>query len=741
MADLVIKISGDITEFNDAMDAAKKKTEALNEGLKTVAEISAVAFAVLSAEVYESAKAFGETEAASRKLNLALQNQGLYSDELVKSYKEQAEAISSVTGFDVDAITTGQAKLQSMVGQTKVTKEMTSAAVELGNQSGNVEQGFQDLGRAFAGNTRILKQYGITVNETLPYHERMAAIVDAVNQKLSGQAEASNQGMAAMRGLKTSFEEIQKAIGEQFAPAIESAIKGLTEFFQWVKQHPEIINMAVALTTAGLAVAVIVGAIATGTIVFVQFRAALIAAGVATEVMTLGIQALVGSTGIGLLIIVAVELYQHWADIWPRMQQIVQGFVVGVTELFHGLGDILDGVLNFDVAKITAGLDRVKAALAAGINKMNAELPKVEVGLPGGDQKQDAAKLAAANKAEADRNALEQRSIAARKAAQDAMLRDDNMFSTEELAIKKEQAKLLGDIANKANADIVPQLQAKYALTVAKEKELNAQEIAANKALDNDLLANNRAYQQMSDQEKTQFNTEQRAKLLSSVQTEKTIHLTAMNEELKTDIDAHNKFLKEQQKYGTAYATISKAQNSEMVTGFKSATNDMVQFQSSSNEQLKSIGKAAAVADIIIKTASSAMNIYNGFSMIPIVGPALGVAGAALAVAFGAEQIGNVTAAAEGGLMMGGIPGMDSIPVLAQQGELIAPKKNFNEVINAVANQRLQQNQSGASDSGGSSGGGSAIAHLILELKGNLMDLIDINQVQRQNLKTTLRGS
>ena len=33
---------------------------------------------------------------------------------------------------------------------------------------------------------------------------------------------------------------------------------------------------------------------------------------------------------------------------------------------------------------------------------------------------------------------------------------------------------------------------------------------------------------------------------------------------------------------------------------------------------------------------------------------------------------------------MGGIPGMDSIPVLAQQGELVSPAQNFEEVIGSV---------------------------------------------------------
>jgi hypothetical protein len=43
---------------------------------------------------------------------------------------------------------------------------------------------------------------------------------------------------------------------------------------------------------------------------------------------------------------------------------------------------------------------------------------------------------------------------------------------------------------------------------------------------------------------------------------------------------------------------------------------------------------------------------------------------------------------AYGGMVTGGIPGVDSVPIMAQRGELVAPSKNFDEVVNAVADKR-----------------------------------------------------
>lgn len=163
------------------------------------------------------------------------------------------------------------------------------------------------------------------------------------------------------------------------------------------------------------------------------------------------------------------------------------------------------------------------------------------------------------------------------------------------------------------------------------------------------------------------------------------------DQEAADNIRADAKYLEDERKFGTAYAAINKAMHSEVYQGNKQAFGELAQLQQSSNETLKGIGKAAAVANIVIRTAESAMAIYAGFSTIPIIGHALGIAGAAAAIAFGAEQVGKVNAAADGGLAMGGIPGVDSIPFLLQQGELVTPTKNYEEVVSSVAATRMAE--------------------------------------------------
>lgn len=75
----------------------------------------------------------------------------------------------------------------------------------------------------------------------------------------------------------------------------------------------------------------------------------------------------------------------------------------------------------------------------------------------------------------------------------------------------------------------------------------------------------------------------------------------------------------------------------------------MMNATTSKNKEVQAVAKALAIKNIISKTAEAAMNGFNSMSMIPIIGVPLGLAMAAVAIAFGAEQIQNVQALADGG--------------------------------------------------------------------------------------------
>jgi len=108
-------------------------------------------------------------------------------------------------------------------------------------------------------------------------------------------------------------------------------------------------------------------------------------------------------------------------------------------------------------------------------------------------------------------------------------------------------------------------------------------------------------------------------------------------------------------------------------------------LQSSGNKQAFEIGKAASIAQALVAIPTTAIEAYKSLAGIPVVGPGLGAAAAAAAVVAGGARVNQIrsvkmTGFAEGGLVQGGIPGVDSVPALLTPGEVVVPEQNFKDL-------------------------------------------------------------
>jgi hypothetical protein len=66
---------------------------------------------------------------------------------------------------------------------------------------------------------------------------------------------------------------------------------------------------------------------------------------------------------------------------------------------------------------------------------------------------------------------------------------------------------------------------------------------------------------------------------------------------------------------------------------------DLATLMGSSSRKMFEVGKAAAIAQTIIDTYAAAQAAYKAMAGIPIVGPALGIAAAAAAIAAGLTRV------------------------------------------------------------------------------------------------------
>lgn len=626
MADLIIKIAGDIKDFQSSLAQVGSSASETGDSLAGTALGAGAAFTALAAAIGYCVDQYAQTELASKEVNLALQNQGIYSDSLVASYKAMADAQSKLTGIDSDEITKGQAQLQTLIGQTQITPELTQAMLDLSVKTGSVSSAAQMLGQWLNGNTRGMQLYGISIDATATSHDKLAQITEQVEQKFGGLAQSMDTGLGSMKGLQTSFNDIAKDIGAQFAPAVTTATGLLTDFFQHIHDGNKL---------------------------------------------------------------AADPMHQLDEEI-KAVQQGLINISKGGTYINVNTGQVIT-----DVKQLNAQLDILKAK--------KDDMSKAGRGSSG----QDPGKKAAADKAAQEKAASDKAQEAANKDHLEAMKEQLEGHEKEVTDLIKQQGDVEQQLVDGKNKQMSAAEKAVLQEKLENIKENLAQqreiETSQQASLNDDILANDKAFNNLDLEETKTFIQKNKAALLSSIDTEKTAKQKAALDEAKLHIKNNNQYLQDQIKFGTAYATINKAMHSEQFQGAATAFSDLAQLTQSGNATLKAIGQVASVANITIKTAESAMNIYAGFSEIPIVGEALGIAGAAAAVAFGAEQISQVMGAADGGLITGGIRGIDSVPVLAQAGELIAPKQNFDEVVNAVANRRAGVGN-GSGNSSGSMG-------------------------------------
>jgi len=678
--DLLIKINADAKNVKKEFDDVRAQTEDLEGQLKNVALVSGAAFAALTAEIFFSVKAFEEAQRASVQLTNALQNQGIYTDELKASYEGFADAVQEKTGIDNDAVIQAQAIAQTYLGQTKITEELSFAIADLSaTMGGDLNGAAEKIAKTISTGTNAFAKQGLVISETATESERYAKVLEFVQAKAGGLAAEFNKADGYTQALATSFGNFQESIGSRFAPIIEGARKIAIAFFDAFSNNELLGDLAVAAIAAGAAVSGIIAFLAAAVPAFLALKAAVLALGVSLNVAFVGIPLIIGA------VVAAVTLLAlNWDKSMAAVKAAAVATVTLVSELFSGLGKVLSGAFNLDVGAIKAGLTQIKDSFGKAKEDAVSTYTEITAAQAVEGEKQDAKKKELADRQAATERQHQENLRAIRQAETDLFLLQNQNASSEIIALKQREIETLKALDSGKTGQELAALQERHELIKALQEEQQAEDLEREAAF-REIQAQTKAEAQALGIElDDQIRADRLAKIQETALTEAGAERQLQEEMLRTRIDARNRELIDRKKYGVAIAQINKALQSDEVQGAKSAANDLVALQQSKNATLKTIGKVAAVTQIGISTAESAMNIYKGFSTIPIIGPALGIAGAAAAVAFGAERIGQVTAAQTGGLIEGGIPGRDSVPSLLEPGELVVPRKNFNDVVGAV---------------------------------------------------------
>ncbi len=183
----------------------------------------------------EAINAFREQELAINQLTQSMINQGTFTQDLKLDYLEMAEALQKVTTFSDDQIMAAQATLQAYIGQKTVTEELVKATLNLAaGKRIDLAAAADIVGKTIGSETDALRKQGVVVKEASNQNEKLGNVIEAVNKKFGGQAEAAAQGLGSIDQLKNSWENFLINIGRLMAPVVvllTEGAKGVLNFF------------------------------------------------------------------------------------------------------------------------------------------------------------------------------------------------------------------------------------------------------------------------------------------------------------------------------------------------------------------------------------------------------------------------------------------------------------------------------------------------------------------------------
>lgn len=186
--------------------------------------VAAGALAGLKNIIVDSVKAYGESEAAQKALEVSLGGTS-------RALNEQAEQIQKTTLFQDDAVTSAQATLaQYKLNQEQIEKLIPSLADFAQAQGIGLEEAAKIAAKAIQGGTNSLGKYGVTLDGAAGSNKRLESAMEGLNEKFKDQASAASEvGTGPLTQLSNTFNGLEENIGAFIVTLTGPFISGLAD--------------------------------------------------------------------------------------------------------------------------------------------------------------------------------------------------------------------------------------------------------------------------------------------------------------------------------------------------------------------------------------------------------------------------------------------------------------------------------------------------------------------------------
>jgi len=175
----------------------------------------------LTGALHAGIKAVEDTQVATESLSTTLNNAKQNTAANRAEIQATTEKMSSL-GFSTSASENAYNKLVSATGSvTESTKLMSMAADLARYKHEDLATAAATLEKGTMGSAKAFKEFGITLDTTLPKNQAIAKAMDELNQKIGGQAVGYTKTFAGqVEVLKSKFDDIAVKIGSFLMPIL-----------------------------------------------------------------------------------------------------------------------------------------------------------------------------------------------------------------------------------------------------------------------------------------------------------------------------------------------------------------------------------------------------------------------------------------------------------------------------------------------------------------------------------------
>lgn len=207
---------------------------------------------VLSSIFSSSLSAYQEQEVALTKLNTALNQTNQFTDANLKTLIDYSAQLQKTTVYGDEATQSVMAQLLAMGLTVEQTKQATLQAANLASVMGtDLNTAARAMADLFQGNVGMIGRYVKGLDETIIKSGDLNAIIDMLNERIGGQAEAIGEtSVGAIAKMNNAIGDLKENLGGLISTALAPLINHISNLFSSINQLSPSISGLIGLTIA-----------------------------------------------------------------------------------------------------------------------------------------------------------------------------------------------------------------------------------------------------------------------------------------------------------------------------------------------------------------------------------------------------------------------------------------------------------------------------------------------------------